>query len=186
MEQEDKIISYLTFSIGDEVFAVHVNYVQTIMNVVEITRIPDSPEYMPGVINLRGQVLPVIDTHIKLNMGADKKTKDSSIIVLELVFQGTIMLLGILVDSVNEVLEIEDEHINPPPSIGNYYKSEFVTGMIEHENKFIMLLNADKIFSTKDLINLQATSEAYEADENDADIETEQNENEDTHVEENN
>lgn len=155
---EDKIISYLSFKIGEEAFAAHVNHVQSIMEMVEITKVPDAPEYMLGVINLRGHVLPVIDSRIKLRMQAINKNKSASIIVLEVQLNDKEMLLGIVVDNVEEVFELEDTAIKNPPELGNYYRSQFIYGMVERDNKFVMLLDVNKIFSTKDLINLQEAS----------------------------
>jgi len=161
---EEKIISYLSFEIGDELFAVHVNHVQSIMEMTEITKIPDAPEYMLGVINLRGEVVPVIDSRIKLRMKAREADKNTSILVLEVKLNEIEMRIGALVDSVQEVFEIEDQNIKNPPRLGNYYRSQFIYGMVEKNNKFVMLLDVDKIFSTKDLIELQEMSADMKAE----------------------
>lgn len=161
---EEKIISYLSFEIGDELFAVHVNHVQSIMEMTEITKIPDAPEYMLGVINLRGEVVPVIDSRIKLRMKAREADKNTSILVLEVKLNEIEMRIGALVDSVQEVFEIEDKNIKNPPQLGNYYRSQFIYGMVEKNNKFVMLLDVDKIFSTKDLIELQEMSADMKAE----------------------
>ncbi len=159
MTQENKtttaIRSYLTFKLGEELFAVHVGKVLNILELVKITEIPRSPDYMKGVINLRGSVLPVIDTRIKFGMSPTVYTQNTCIIVLNVDIEDEIVDVGALVDSVQEVLEVDDEQIQPPPSIGAKYKSEFINGMIKNDDIFIMLLNMDKVFSTDEVIELQ-------------------------------
>lgn len=159
MENEEvkniEINSYLTFKLGKEVFAAHVGKVLNILELVKITEVPQSPDYMKGVINLRGTVLPVIDTRIKFGLSPTEFTKNTCIIVLNVNIEGDEVDVGALVDSVQEVLEVDNNQILPPPSIGTKYKSEFINGMIKMDDHFIMLLNMDKVFSTTDIIDLQ-------------------------------
>ena len=157
----EHIKSYLSFHIGEETFAAHVNYVRSIKEMVEITKIPDSPDYLLGVINLHGQVLPVIDARVKLNMTRKEDIKDSTIVVFEININKKQMLLGAVVDAVDEVFEAEGNQIKNPLDLGNYYRSDFIKGLVEKDNKFIIILDVNKIFSTKDLINLKESSEAY-------------------------
>lgn len=141
------INSYLSFKLGNEYFAAHVKHVINILELTEITPVPKSPDYMKGVINLRGTVLPIIDTRLKFGMEASKYSQDTCILVINVSIDGELVNLGALVDNVQEVLKIEDNHIKPAPSIGNKYKPEFINGIIHLNETFIMILDMDKVFS---------------------------------------
>ncbi len=167
MNKEDleKINSYLTFKLGEEEFAAHVSKVLSIMEMVKITKVPRSPEYMQGVINLRGQVLPVVDTRIKFGMSPTEFTANTCIVVMEVEVNGEYVQVGTLVDSVQEVLEITEDQIQPPPSIGSNYKSEFIYGMAKVNENFIMMLDMDKVFSAEEMMNVQASTAEGEKQE---------------------
>jgi len=154
-EQINASLSYLTFKLGDELFAAHVSKVINILEMLRITEVPKAPAYMKGVINLRGSVLPVIDTRIKFGMSPTVYSVNTCIIVLSIEMEEDTVLAGGLVDSVQEVLEIEAENILPSPSIGNKYKTEFITGMVKYNDQFIMILDVDKVFSADDITNLR-------------------------------
>lgn len=149
-----KITSYLTFKLGDEEFAAHVSKVLNILELTKITEVPKSPNYMTGVINLRGSVLPVIDTRIKFGMSPTEFTPSTCIVVMDIDLEGESVHVGALVDSVQAVIEIEQNQIMPPPSLGNKYRSEFIEGVANINEKFIMILNMDEVFSSEDLIDL--------------------------------
>ena len=151
--------SYLSFKLDGEVFAAHVSKVLNILEMQRITKVPRSPGYMLGVINLRGSVLPVVDTRAKFGMGAVEYTKNTCIIVLEIEMDGKDIFAGAVVDSVQEVLDMTEDQIAPPPSIGNKYRSEFIKGMGQVDEEFIMVLDIDKIFTSDELsILAEATS----------------------------
>ncbi|PLX05379.1 MAG: chemotaxis protein CheW [Marinilabiliales bacterium] len=152
-EATTKINSFLSFRLGEETFAANVSSVLNILEMTKITAVPQAPEYMKGVINLRGTVLPVVDTRIKFGLPEIEYTKDTCIVVMDLKFEDESIYVGSLVDGVEEVLEIEKTDILPAPTIGNKYKSDFINGMFKHgEDKFIMLLNMNKVFNTDDLV----------------------------------
>ena len=157
MEKEEltKINSYLSFKLGDEEFAAHVGKVLNILEMTKITEVPKAPAYMKGVINLRGTVLPVIDTRIKFGMTPTEYTNNTCIVVMEVELDHDMVQVGALVDSVQAVLEIDDSQIQPPPSIGSKYKSEFIYGMVKVDEKFIMLLDMEKVFSSDEIVSLQ-------------------------------
>lgn len=155
----DQINSYLSFKLGGETFAANVGKVLNILEMTEITKVPKAPEYMKGVINLRGTVLPVVDTRIKFNMPATEYTNNTCILVMEVEVDGEHVQVGGLVDAVQAVLEIDQEDILPPPSIGSKYRSEFISGMAKIDDKFIMLLNMDRVFSSDEIINLKEKTE---------------------------
>jgi purine-binding chemotaxis protein CheW len=155
---QTRINSYLTFKLGDEVFAANVGKVLNILEMTKVTRVPKAPVYMKGVINLRGSVLPLIDTRIKFEMEETVYTTNTCILVLDINMNGESVHVGALVDSVQEVLEFDDRQIQPPPSIGTKYKSEFIEGMAKVGDNFIMILNMDLVFSTEELSLLKESS----------------------------
>lgn len=152
IEDNNDVNTYLSFKLKDEFFATNVSKVLTILEMKAITKVPNSPEYMRGVINLRGNVLPVIDMRIKFGMPATEFTTETCIIVLNVEIDGENVQLGMLVDAVDEVIEITDNEIEESPTIGTKYKNEFIQGMYKLEDGFIMLLNIDLIFKSDDLI----------------------------------
>ncbi len=157
----NQVQTYLSFRLGKEVFAASVNHVVNILEMKPITKVPHAPDYMSGVINLRGQVLPVIDMRIKFGMTPTEPTVDTCIIVLNLEIENEEVKLGILVDAVSEVLELEENQIEPSPSIGTKYKAEFIKGMWKTDESFIMLLNLDLIFTRDEIVIVEEkTSEA--------------------------
>lgn len=157
-----RINSYLSFKLGEEEFAAHVGKVLNILEMTRITEVPKAPSYMKGVINLRGTVLPVIDTRIKFGMTPTEFTANTCIIVLDIQVDGESIQIGALVDSVQAVLEIEKGTIMPPPSIGSKYKSEFIVGVANMNDKFIMILDMDAVFSTEDVTDLKIKTEETE------------------------
>jgi len=150
-KQESKINSYLTFKLENEYFAANVAKVLNILEMTKITKVPKAPEYMKGVINLRGTVLPLIDTRIKFEMSETEFTTNTCILVLEIDVNKETVQVGALVDSVHEVIELDDKQIMPPPSLGNKYKSEFIEGIAKVGDDFVMILDMDLIFSTDEL-----------------------------------
>ncbi len=107
---------YLTFKLAQEVFAVDVEKVREILELTTITKVPKTPEYMRGVINLRGSVVPVMDLRLKFGMPASERTVDTCIVVVEVLHENDVMVIGALADSVQEVFELEPEQIEPPPN----------------------------------------------------------------------
>ncbi len=155
----NNINSYLTFKLGDEAFAAHVSKVLNILEMARITKVPDMPDYMRGVINLRGNVLPVVDTRLKFNMPIVEDSVNTCIVVLEISIEDKIVNIGAIVDAVQEVIEIEPNQIKDIPSLGKRYKSEFIQGMVERDNHFIMILDMDKIFSEYDIVKLEESAQ---------------------------
>lgn len=154
-ENLSKINSFLSFKLGEEEFAAHVGKVLNILEMTKITEVPRAPEYMKGVINLRGTVLPVIDTRIKFGMPPTAYTTNTCIIVLDIDMDGESIHVGALVDSVQAVLEFDSSNIMPAPSIGSKYRSEFIEGVVNVDDNFIMILNMDAVFSSDELSKMQ-------------------------------
>jgi purine-binding chemotaxis protein CheW len=155
IENLSTLTSYLSFKLGDEVFAANVSKVLNILEMTKITKVPKAPDYMKGVINLRGTVLPLVDTRIKFGLTATEFTANTCILVLDIQIGDESLQVGGLVDAVQEVLEIEEYQILPAPNIGSKYHSEFISGMYKiNEDQFIMLLDMDKVFSVDELIQV--------------------------------
>lgn len=146
---------YLTFKLNDEIFGVDVAQVREILDYIKITKVPQTPDFMCGVINLRGSVVPVVDMNLKFGMIKTERTVNTCIVVVEVNIEGNNTVLGALVDSVQEVFEIEPQNIEPAPRIGTKLKTEFINGMGKHNDKFIIILDIDKIFSTDELTIVQ-------------------------------
>jgi purine-binding chemotaxis protein CheW len=148
---DQKFNSFLTFILSNEHFAVEVMKVIEILEVPKITVVPRSPSYLKGVINLRGNVLPVIDTRIKFMMEPIELTIDTCIVVMEIEIEEEMVVIGALVDSVYEVIELQPDQIKQSPSIGSKYNPEFIEGVVNLEDHFIMLINIGKVFSLEEL-----------------------------------
>ncbi len=147
---------YLTFKLSDEVFGVDVAQVREILDYVKITKVPQTPEFMRGVINLRGSVVPVVDMNLKFGMVKTERTVNTCIVVVEVILNDEISILGALVDSVQEVFEIEPQNIEPAPKIGTKLNTEFIRGMGKHDEQFIIILDVDKVFSSEELEIVQS------------------------------
>ncbi len=159
--QETETLQCLTFKLGDEVFAVDVSRVREVLEseMTKITKVPRMPRHMKGVINLRGNVVPVIDINLKFGMHETKKTIDTCIIVMEIAFDQELTVLGALVDSVQEVIDLEPEHIEPAPRIGIGMDTEFIKGMGKKGDDFIIILDMDKVFSAQELEAIKETEQ---------------------------
>jgi purine-binding chemotaxis protein CheW len=119
-----------------------------------LTKVPKSPDYMKGVINLRGQVLPVIDTRLKFGMEETEYTHNTCIIVMDLEMEGETVDIGAIVDEVISVVEIKESQVEPPPSIGANYKSDFIYGMAKVEEEFVMLLDMQQVLSSEEIADI--------------------------------
>ena len=171
-QTQEKINSYLSFKLGEETFAAHVEKVLNILEMTKITEVPKAPDYMKGVINLRGMVLPVVDTRLKFGLTPTEYTANTCILVLDIEMDGDRVYVGALVDSVQAVLEFEAEEILAPPSIGSKFRSEFISGMFKQDEKFIMILNMDRVFSTDEIIDLKEKTHSVKANDELKDNET--------------
>jgi len=150
---------YLTFQLDDEVFAIDVANVREILEFNSVTRVPKSPEYMRGVINLRGSVVPVFDMRLKFGMTGTERTINTCIVVVEVSYEGEDIIIGALVDSVQEVFELEADQIEPAPKIGTHLRTEFIRGMGKRDETFIIILDIDKVFSIEEITSIQEMGE---------------------------
>ncbi|MBL6448593.1 purine-binding chemotaxis protein CheW [Fulvivirga sp. 29W222] len=143
--------SFLSFKLADKTFALEVEKVIEIIEVPKITSIPKAPAHMKGVINLRGQVLPLIDTCVKFGLPAIEPDLNTCIIVIDLLLKEKTIRFGAMVSQVLEVLEKEEDHIHASPSIEANYNLEFVKGIIKENEDFIVVLDIDKTFSVEEV-----------------------------------
>jgi purine-binding chemotaxis protein CheW len=151
---------YLTFRLDEEMFALDVNQVREILDFSTITKVPRAPEFMRGVINVRGSVVPVIDLKRKFGLPKTEKSVDTRIVVMELNMEGELTVLGAMADSVHEVIELEAGQIEEPPRIGSRWRTEFINGIGKRNEQFIILLDIDRVFSSDELALVEASSEA--------------------------
>ncbi len=148
---------YLTFKLDDEVFALDITKVREVLDFTTITKVPRTPEFMRGVINLRGSVVPVVDLRLKFGMSKTEKTVNTCIIIVEVMVDGDTVVLGALADSVQEVIELGSENIEPAPKIGTKLRTEFIKGMGRQNDRFSIILDIDKVFSFDELALVQAS-----------------------------
>lgn len=149
------IKQYLTFVLGGENFALETSRVKEVLEYTTITRIPRMPDFLCGVINLRGNVVPVMDMRLKLGMPSAGRTVDTCIVIVEVDFDDESATIGCLVDSVKEVLEIEANEIEPPPKMGMRLGTDFIQGMARQGESFIIILDINRIFSIDEVALLQ-------------------------------
>jgi purine-binding chemotaxis protein CheW len=153
---EELYQTYLTFSLDKENFALNVEHVEKILEYQEVTEVPKAPEYMMGVFNLRGEVIPLVDTRVKFGMEKAEITSSTCILVINITSEGEKIKLGALVDNVNEVVKYNDADIMKLPTVGKQSKTEFLDGVLKINDEFVLLLNADKIFSVDEIVELRA------------------------------
>ena len=146
---------YLTFKLEDEIFALDISKVREVLDFTTVTKVPRTPEFMRGVINLRGNVVPVVDMRLKFGMSKTEKTVNTCIIIVEVSVEGEATVLGALADSVQEVIDLEPEQIEPAPKIGTRLRTEFIKGMGKRDDHFIIILDIDKVFSADELSFVQ-------------------------------
>ncbi|MDD2558611.1 MAG: chemotaxis protein CheW [Desulfuromonadaceae bacterium] len=151
VEDQSSGNQYLTFSLDSEMFALPVSQVREILEFTHMTRIPQTPAYMRGVINLRDKVVPVIDMRAKFGLEVVTETVDTCIIIVQVLIDAEALLVGALVDSVQEVLELNQEQIEPPPRMGVQLNTEFLRGMARVDEGFALLLDIDKVFSCNEI-----------------------------------
>jgi purine-binding chemotaxis protein CheW len=154
---------YLTFKLGNEIFATDVAKVREVLDLTTITKIPRTPEFMAGVINLRGSVVPVVDLRLCFEMAKTESTRNTCIVVVEVLLENESTVIGALADSVEEVLDLEPEQIQPAPKIGTRIRTDFIKGMGKHDAQFIMILDIDRVFSVEEVAAVcgqEASSEA--------------------------
>jgi len=145
----------LTFRLADEVYALDILKVREVLDFTTVTKVPRTPDFMRGVINLRGSVVPVVDLRLKFGMSMTEKTVNTCVIIAEVTVDGETTVLGALADSVQEVLDLEDGQISSPPKIGTKLRTEFIKGMGNRNDQFLIILDIDRVFSADEIARVQ-------------------------------
>ena len=151
--------TYLTFQLEDEIFAVDVQSVHEVLEFTTVTKIPGVPDFVRGIINLRGRVVPVVDLRLKFSMSATVKTQGTCVIVLDIGTGENKAVIGALADSVKEVFEFEPGQVEPPPRIGTMSQTDFIKGIGKRDEQFIIILNINRVFSSDEVVLLGTTAE---------------------------
>ena len=159
MDQVGDIVQtdqYLTFTLAEETFAIEIVKVREVIDYVHVTRVPRMPAFLRGVINLRGSVVPVIDLRLILGMDCIEKTRDTCVIIAEVRMDGEPLHLGMLADSVQEVIDIDPSQIDPPPKLGSMLNTDFIRGMGKREEGFFIILNIDRVLSSDEMASIES------------------------------
>jgi purine-binding chemotaxis protein CheW len=149
---------FLTFLLGSEMFAMNILGIKEIIEYGSITSVPMMPEFIRGVINLRGAVVPVVDLSARFGRASSAVTRRSCIVIIETDSEGEKQDLGVVVDAVSEVLEIPASEIEPAPSFGAKIRADFISGMGKVKDKFVIILDADKVLSVNEMAMLSGVS----------------------------
>ena len=150
---------YLTFVLSDEVFAMGILCVKEIIEYDRPTAVPMTPEYVRGVINLRGAVVPVLDLPVRFGKQSSPVTRRTCIVIIEIRAAGERLDIGVVVDTVNAVLDIPPGDIEPPPSFGTRIRTDFIQGMAKVNGKLVILLEVNRVLATEELLALSEASD---------------------------
>jgi purine-binding chemotaxis protein CheW len=142
---------YLTFQLSGETFAIGILSIKEILEYVSLTQVPLMPAFIRGVMNLRGSVVPVIDLSLRFGREKTVVAHRTCIVIIEVASEGQTIYIGALVDTVHEVLAIPDSEIEPSPQFGCKIRADFLAGMAKVEDRFVMLLNVDKVLSEDEM-----------------------------------
>ena len=149
---------YLTFKLDQELFAVDIGKVREVLEFTTMTKVPRMPDFMRGVINLRGNVVPVVDMRLKLGLTMTEKTVDTCVVISEVAIDGERTVLGALGDSVQEVIDLDASNVSPPPHMGSRVDAAVIRGMGKRDDQFIMILDLDKVFTATELRSSSAVA----------------------------
>lgn len=150
--EEEELDQFLAFRLGDESFAFEIEQVREVLTYTSVTKVPNTPDFMSGVINLRGNVVPVVDLRLLFGLGLGEMTEDTCIIVVEVVIDNETLEIGARADSVREVFDLHKDDIEPAPTLGSHLDTAFLLGMGKKDDEFLLLLDIAKVFSMENLI----------------------------------
>lgn len=151
---------YLTFRIAGEEHAIGILKVREIIEYEEVTRVPATPPWIRGVLNLRGSVVPAIDLAVKLGLPASPVTRRTCIVIAEVDFEGEPTVMGVIADSVSQVVDLAAEDIEPPPGFGTRVHTDYLLGMGKTGKKLALLLDVDRILSAAEILQVSALEDA--------------------------
>lgn len=153
------INTYLSFIICGDLYAVNVNKVLEVLQKEQITKVPNAPDYIKGIINFRGDVVPVFETRTRFNMPLRNENDAYNIIVLDVSEGNDMFRLGAMVDKVKDVITFEDSEIKAVPTMSKEFNTAFLSGIYRLKEDFVMLLNVEKVFTSDELSAIQQTKE---------------------------
>ncbi|MFO8031655.1 MAG: chemotaxis protein CheW [Desulfohalobiaceae bacterium] len=157
--------TYLTFYLDQDLFGLNIDTVREVLEYTKITKVPRTADYMRGVINVRGHAVPVVDLRLKFGLDQGEQTVDTCIIIVELELEGESSTMGILVDGVQEVLDIPAEQIEKAPRLGNRIDTQFIQGIGKLEDRFVIILDIQSVFSSEELSGIVETGGATDLDQ---------------------
>jgi len=150
---------FLTFLVANEKYGLEILKVREIIEMMDVTSVPTTPAFVRGVINLRGKVIPVVDLRLKFGMEAKENTQRTCIIVVNLARTAQEMTMGIIVDEVSDVLDIDQDQIEPPPFFGVNIRTDFILGMGKVDQKVVMMLDIDRVLSEQEIALVESSAE---------------------------
>lgn len=156
--------NYITFRLGDELFAINVAQVREVLDLSSITRVPTAPPYMRGVVNVRGSAIPVVDLRLKFGLPQVKDTVNTRIVVMELDLDGESTIVGGIADSVHDVIELEPGQIEDPPRLAMRWRTELIRGMGKRGDQFIIILDITKVFSSDEAALVESAMEVMDSE----------------------
>jgi len=154
LAEQDEEDQFLTFLLGNEMFAIDILGIKEIIEYGDLTSVPMMPTFIRGVINLRGAVVPVVDLSARFGRAGSSVTRRTCIVIIETGNEVEKQDIGVVVDAVSEVIEIPSEEIEPPPSFGSRLRAEFISGMGKVKDKFVIILDVNKVLSVDELAML--------------------------------
>jgi len=164
MAETWNLSQYLTFNLRQELFALNIGSVKEVLEHTRITKVPRTPKFMKGVINLRGHAVPIVDMRLKFGMSEGEITVNTCIIIIEVSSSGDeIVQIGALVDSVREVIEMNENEVEPPPKMGLAVNTDFIRGMAKRDDDFVLILDVERIFSADELAAVSGAGDSPEA-----------------------
>jgi purine-binding chemotaxis protein CheW len=157
MSEDGKLAvsQFLTFRLAEELFALNIDKVLEVMDYTTVTKVPRTPDYMSGVINLRGRVVPVVDLGLKFGKELAQQTVNTCIIIVEAEQGGEKIVIGARADAVQEVLDLEPDQIVPAPRIGTKLNLDYIQGMGRQGDQFIIILDIDQVFSDGEVLPVE-------------------------------
>lgn len=141
---------YVTFALGREIFAVPVGVVREILDHEELFKIPNGPDYLMGLRDVRGQGVPTIDLRLKLGLSATEPTPNTRVLVLDIPFEGRLLTLGMVADRVFEVAPFRQDQVEGAPEIGIRWKSDYIAGVVRRDNGFVVIIDLTRLLSSDD------------------------------------
>jgi purine-binding chemotaxis protein CheW len=151
---------YLTFFLADEEYAINIQRVKEIIEYTPVTKVPKVPEWIPGVINLRGSVVPVVDLAVRFGLAERPVTKTTCIVIVEVEQDTERTVMGVIADAVNQVIDLAPKDIEEPPAFGTRVRLEYLFGMGKLGKKFALILNIDSVLSTAELLTVSTLQAA--------------------------